>query len=159
MFPHSPRYPATGGSLHGWLTTIEQPAELTGDQRLGDAVAVAGLTAASGNRRRAVILVLGESPDDAGELTARLARRYLELLQVPLFVWSTRATESGAPLPWGDVRDVSTPHRLERATRTVFRALDQQRIVWIDGTHRPQDILIEPAAVGVRRVGEVAASR
>ena len=150
VFPHSQQFAGKDGTLHGWITAIESPEDVSGQQRLADAVAIAGVTAAGANRRRAVLLVLGSSPLDASEITPDLARRYLEHLHVPLIVWSTAAKPDEWTHGWGQVQDVSTHQRMERATRQLLKELDRQRIVWFDGTHLPQTIALEPAAQGVR---------
>jgi hypothetical protein len=138
LFSHSARHLATAGSLHGWATTIEQPREWTGIQRLADAVAIAGVTAASANRRRAVLLILGENPEDTSEASPAMVRRYLESLAVPLFIWTVSPT--GQDSTWGAAIDVSTPRRMSQATRQIHRRLEAQRIVWLEGIHLPQQI-------------------
>jgi hypothetical protein len=99
-------------------------------------VAVAGVTAASGNRRRGVLLVLGPESEDSSDATPATARRYLAALGVPLFVWSPDpATARNSP--WGEARLVSTPGPMSRATNRIFRELERQRIVWVEGKHLP----------------------
>jgi hypothetical protein len=89
LFPPSTKFQAKDGSLHGWVSTVIQPEDLEDKQRLADCVTVAGVTAAGGNRRRAVLLVLGDDPPDASDHSPEMARRYLQQLHVPLFVWTT----------------------------------------------------------------------
>jgi hypothetical protein len=140
LFSHSARYLATAGSLHGWATTVEQPSEWTGTQRLADAVAIAGVTAASANRRRGVLLILGENPEDASEASPAMIRSYLESLAVPLFLWTVSPGDRDSA--WGEAIDVSTPRRMSQATRRIHRRLEAQRIVWLGGIHLPQQIEI-----------------
>lgn len=147
LFSHSAKHAATTGSLHGWLTTVEQPAEWTGKQRLADAVAIAAVTAAGGNRRRGVLLVLGDKTTDSSEASADTVRRYLESLEVPLFVW----TVGSAPqddTPWGPATDASSPRHMSQATHEIFRQLERQRIVWLEGLHLPQQITLAPSLQG-----------
>ncbi len=154
LFTHSRMYAGNTGSLHGWLTALEQPEDSLGDQRLADAVAVAGVTAAGGNRRRAVLLVLGPEAEDASEATPAAVRRYLAALGVPLFVWSPEPT-TVQDSPWGNVQLVSTPALMSRATNQIFHELERQRIVWVEGKHLPQQVLLTDAARGLETVAQV----
>ena len=151
LFTHSQKYSGESGSLHGWVTTAEQPADWVGTQRLADAVGVAAVTAASGNRRRAVLLILGAEAQDASEAAPEVVHRYLEALGVPLFVW---AVDAGATKesPWGTAENVSTPQLMARATRRLFHQLERHRIIWLDGLHLPQQIIVDDSVQGVRRV-------
>jgi len=157
LFAHSARYTATTGSLHGWLTTVEPPSEGTGEQRLADAVAVAAVTVAGGNRRRGVLLVLGDQPRDSGEASPDVVRRYLESLAVPLFVW-TVGPATGTDTLWGRATDVSSSRLMSRATRALFRDLERQRIVWLEGIHLPQQITLAPSLEGIVRAAGSRAS-
>lgn len=141
LFVHTGKYAGERGSLHGWLTTVQQPAESTGEQRLADAVAVAAVAAAGSNRRRAVLLVLGPDPEDTSEVTPDTVRRYLEALGVPLFVWSF---DQGIieDTPWGEVVDVSTPRLMSLASDRILRALNRQRIVWVEGKHLAHQVTV-----------------
>ena len=132
-----------------WLLThIEDPHPATGPPRYADAVAVAGLQAAASRGRRAVILVLGSQSADGSHLSPDAARRYLERLRVPLFVWSL-AGPSGPAAGWGEHEDVSNPSLLRRACNRVKDALETQWIAWLSGEHRPQDIGLAREARGV----------
>ncbi len=57
-----------------------------GTPRVGEAVAVAGLSAAARSRRRAVVLLLGSGAVEGGSIAADEARRYLSKLGVPLHI-------------------------------------------------------------------------
>jgi hypothetical protein len=144
LFSHSAKFSAAAGSLHGWLTTVEQPPEWTGDQRLADAVAIAAVTAASGNRRRGVLLVLGDETKDTSDAVPETIRRFLKSLAVPLFVWTIGPT-AAIETPWGPTTDASSPRLMSRASRELFHHLERQRIVWLEGIHLPQQITLEPA--------------
>jgi hypothetical protein len=65
---------------------------------------------------------------------------------VPFFVWHLGT--GPPPAGWGETVDVSTSRRLADAFRDLKRRLDQQRIVWIDGIHLPQEIQLAPDALG-----------
>lgn len=142
LFTHTQKYVGVSGSLHGWVTTIEQPEDTVGDQRLADAVAVAAVAAAGGNRRRGVLLVLGAEADDSSEATPEVVRHYLAALGVPLFVWSPDAA-TARDSPWGRAANVSTPSLMARATSRIFHDLERQRIVWVEGTHLPQQVSVK----------------
>jgi len=152
VFPHSQKYTGEGGSLHGWVTTVEPPADSAGPQRLADTVAVAGVTAAGSNRRRAVLLILGPEPEDASEITPGVARRYLDRLHVPLFVWTIGSEPATEQRMWGAATAVKDPSTMARASRELFRFLERQRIVWLDGFHLPQEIALDPQVQGIRLV-------
>lgn len=138
-FPFSPHMSSRDGGLPFLLTTIRPPANLVSEQRLADAVAVAGRGVAQRDRRRAVVLILGEGLD-FGSLTPAVARKYLRTVHVPLVVWSTEEVSAETRKLWGDVREVTTSTQLERATKELSQLLDRQRIVWLEGLHLPQQI-------------------
>jgi hypothetical protein len=127
-----------------------------GDQRIADAVAVAGLQAAAENDRRAVVLVLGGHEQDASRYSPEVVRRYLAAVHVPLFVWNLYGTGSSSARAWteswGKVEDISTAPKLEAAVSRLKAELDSQRIVWLDGRHLPQAITLGPEAKGVEIV-------
>ncbi len=147
LFTHSAKYSAESGSLHGWLTTLEQPAAWAGAQRMADAVAVAGVTVAGSNRRRGVLLVLAGPSPDASEAAPATIRRYLESLAVPLFVWSVDPAYTDSV--WGPAEDVSSARHMSRATREIFKALESQRIAWLEGIHLPEQITVAPSLESV----------
>jgi hypothetical protein len=118
-------------------------------QRIADAVAVAGLTAAARGRRRAVVLVLGEAFPDASTMDPAAARRFLADLRVPLFVWATVPGSASAEA-WGEVEDTSSERLLDKAARRLEESLENQWIVWIEGLHLPQHIALTREAKGIR---------
>jgi hypothetical protein len=148
--------PKDGGLF--WLLTgytYLNPSK-AGEQRIADAVAVAGLQAAAENDRRAVVLVLGGHEADASRYDPATVRRYLEAVHVPLFVWNLYGTGSSAARAWteswGKVEDISSMPKLEAAVSRLKAELDSQRIVWLDGRHLPQAIVLGPEAKGVEMV-------
>ena len=147
-------------------------------QWLADAVAVAGLHAAALRRPRAVLLVLGAEPGEAGRHTAEQARQLLRAVRVPLFVWYVgepppEPEEGASPAArtyalaryeegreerlasagrlWGEVTDIDTVAELVPAARALRRSLEGQRVVWIDGLWLPREVSLAPGA-GVRFV-------
>ena len=124
---------------------------------IASAVAIAGLTAASSSRRRAVVLVAENLADAELERVASVVR-YLEVLRVPLYVWTLGA--DAAPGPWPKARHLGDLENAQRTRRALDRALsdlrselDSQRIVWIEGRYLPQNISLAPDARGLRWPG------
>jgi hypothetical protein len=165
IWPTARRYSGTGipaelfdrsqefdGRDHGlpWLLARVVHGEGNGDARLADAVAVAGLQAAAGQRPRAVLLILPWGPGkDASRYDGPKIRRYLAAIRVPLFVWSTGPVGATTRAAWGAVEDVSNPAGLDDAFRRLEDELEAQRIVWVEGRHLPQSIALSPAARAV----------
>jgi hypothetical protein len=114
-------------------------------QSLANAVATAGMYATALNRRRAVVLVVGEAPADLATIPVTAARAYLESLNVPLLIWTPERRISTMNLPgWGLPDDVSTDLQLQAAMSRLGAALAGQRIVWLAGSHLPNTITIAP---------------
>jgi hypothetical protein len=151
LFPTSGDLDLARGRLLWHLAHVRWPSSGPEDQRLADAVAVAGLNAVRHNRRRAVVLVLGTRERDASQLDAAAAREYLAALRVPLFVWSPTPGQ-WKDGPWGPVVDVSTVWKVEQAARAVRKELERQRLVWFDGTHLPQRVAMSRPLPGVELV-------
>ncbi len=157
LFSHSQKYAGRKGSLPALVVGVQSPL-LSGEQRLADAVAVAGVTAASGNNRRAVVLVVGREAADESDLSARQARGYLERLAVPLEVW-TVDVEDRPPAAWPEARNVSNYSRLQGANRRLLKELERQSVVWLAGHHLPHEIELSERARGIRIAGRTEASR
>lgn len=149
LFPTSREIKPESGGLVRALSEVRPDKCFPEDQMLADAVAVAGLTASTSGRRRAVVLILSRSPKDRSSFRPGQVRRYLERLGVPFEVWSVdkEVGESGG---WGSAVCVSNPTRLGRAYGRLGKRLDRQRVVWLDGLHLPQSIRLHPKLKGVR---------
>jgi hypothetical protein len=136
-------------------------AEAPGRQQLADAVAVAGLHAIAGQTPRAVLLVggRGDGAADASLFLPAAVRRYLAAAGVPLFVWSTSSGKGSLRQEdWGPIEDVSTPAGIASAYRRLASELAAQQIVWVEGRHLPQAVLLAPAAAGLELVAVPPAS-
>ncbi len=149
LLPPTEDFSSAGGGLY-WLLLDKRPPAVRGRAtRLADAVAVAGLLAAGRDRRRAVLLLADGRGEDASQISPASARRYLESLRVPFFAWAPDAADLLAERGWGPVETVGSLRALEDVYRDLDRALDGQRIVWLDGMHLPQDIALSALAEGI----------
>jgi len=131
-----------------WLLTHVTSSEVSiSGQRLAEAVAVAGVRAASDGRPRTVVLVLSDRPSDEGIYSAAAVRDYLRALHVPLAVWSVESrAEAG---PWGPVADISDIGKLTRVSRRLMKGVQRQRVVWVEGRHLPSAIELAPETVSL----------
>lgn len=138
------------GSL-SWIATqrLDWPAWRPGGQRISDALAVAALSAADGERRRAVVLLLGPEAADASLLSPAEAAAFLGHLRVPLLVWTVGAKSPPKATPWGSATPITTARQFDAAVASLFERLARQRIVWVEGTHLPQDVQTGALATGV----------
>lgn len=119
--------------------------------RPADAVAVAGLHAMAGGRRRVLVLVLDAQSGDESLYPPASVRRYLSAIRVPLHVWSLDRDVSSMKA-WGDVQDASNAAALDTAFRKAAVDLERQRVVLIEGRHLPQSIHLSPKAAGIEIV-------
>ena len=116
---------------------------------VSDAVAMAGLRAAEGNPRRAVLLLLGPQREDVSRFRPEAVRRFLGELRVPLVVWDLSGQAADAPPAWRPDVAIATLDDVTTASsglRSIFR---RQRIVWVAGRHLPQRVELGPAAQGI----------
>ena len=151
LFDITREYTAQDGGLLWILSRTLPPAEAS-SQRLADAVAVAGLRALDGHRRRAVLLVLAGEPADASQSDPALVRHYLETIRVPLVVWSVMDPGDQPPpglAAWGEVEDASSLNKLKKAFAKLKDDLESQALIWVDGRHLPRSISLSPAAAEV----------
>ncbi len=132
-----------------WLVTHTTNSEASASrQRLGEAVAVAGVRAAGDGSPRAVVLILSNNPVDAGIYEAAAVREYLRELHVPLVVWSVGGgTADGI---WGPAQDISNPGKLIKVSRRLREDMERQWVVWVEGRHLPSAIELSPQASGLQ---------
>ena len=83
---------------------------------------------------------------------------YLRQLHVPLAVW--KFTPDSTLPGWPEARFVGlepgalkVPKPFKEALADLKQTLKQQRIVWLEGRHLPQEIELSPAARGIRLAG------
>jgi len=151
LFPPSQDYDAVQYgflrflNLHGPVMNAHEPL------RFADAVAVAGIRAATGAQRRAVVLILSTKPDTSIH-SARVVQRYLAALGVPFFVWSPTAVPPESAAAWGDVVDVSSTPKLDAALQRIRRTLAEQRIAWVEADPLTALRLRAKASCGIETV-------
>ena len=113
---------------------------------------MAGLAAAEGGRRRAVVLVLGPRARDASRISPDEAIRFLGRLGVPLRVLSVGGGRSPEAARWRAAKPAIVSRGLTGELETLLDQLGRQRIFWVEGAHLPQAVSLGPAARGVRLV-------
>ena len=155
LFPLSPPLSIRDGELPWLIAANTVPPGAYGPQRLADAVANAGVHAVAGNYRRAVVLVVGGQLEDQSRLSSvAMTRTFLADLRVPLVVWRLGIDSAGAePTAWGPARPIASLRDLGEASAELQGAVARQRIVWLEGRHRPQIIELSPEAAPLRLAG------
>lgn len=146
LFPVSPAYGSDTGDAYELLANLMGPPKKEALQ-LGSAVAVAGLSAYESRKRRAVVLIPSSLEESTKGMDAGKARRYLERLGVPFFVWDPKG-RSTVPAAWGKVHQANSLKALGTAFTEIRENLDRQWIVWLDGQHAPQSIELSPQVKG-----------
>lgn len=150
LFDRSRDFTGADAGLAWLLTRVEHPEQHPREVRLADAAAVAGLEATASGSRRAVVLVLGDETADRSRHSPDSIRRYLQTIRVPFSVWSLKnPTAQSLAKSWGEVEDVSSVDRLEKAVERLKTNLAAQRVVWIQGRFLPQEITLSEKASGV----------
>lgn len=115
--------------------------DIAGPQQIAEAVASAGLLASARNRRRAVVLLCGAETKQGGGLPPAQARRHLEALGVPLRVWSLPQKVPPMAAAFGEVVNVSEASRFASAVDELVRTLDRQRVLWVEGSVPPHEVV------------------
>ncbi len=144
LFPMSPAYGAETGDVYELLSNLMGPPKKEALQ-LGSAVAVAGLSAYESRKRRAVVLIPSSLEDSTAGLDIGRAKRYLERLGVPFYVWDPKGSARG---DWGQSRKTDSLKSLAAAVDEVREDLDRQWIVWLDGQYAPHTIQMSSQAKG-----------
>ena len=151
LFPSAGGMTRSDGGLTFLLSHVANPSPEGLFPKYADAVAVAGLNAFERFGRRAVLLVVGRFAADGSAYAPAVVKRYLELLRVPLFVWSLEDTAPERS-PWGEVTAVGTRSALRSAYARLRETLDAQRVLWVEGRYLPQEIELAAGATGVELV-------
>ena len=163
LFTLSQPFTSDQGDL-AWLLTRVSVPEATGNRRVTDALAVAGIEAATGGRPRAVILVLGHDATDTSAYQVEEVRQFLRDLRVPLWIWWTgrpsavTVSEGRRPVRvdtvWGKAIDISSFNRIEQAVTELRKSLDRQHTVWVQGSHLPHRIELTSKATRAEFAGQ-----
>ncbi len=151
LFPSAGGLTRSDGGLTFLLSHVSNPQPEGIFPMYADAVAVAGLNAFESFGRRAVLLVLGKTTEDASTYNPAVVKKYLAMLRVPLFVWSLEE-EAPAGSPWGEVMAVGTRSNLRAAYARLRDTLDSQRILWAEGRYLPQEVQLAPETTGIELV-------
>ena len=151
LFESSRAYAAPAGHVLMQLPDL-RPKATGGQQTLADAVAMAGRMAASGNPRRAVLVLVSRDLEDASAHTPDAVMSYLRALRVPLEVWSPESRKV-KDSDWGSVQRISTVRQFDAALRDLQNRLEAQRIVWVRGAYLPQEVELGSRANGVELAG------
>ena len=103
-----------------------------GNSQFAQAIATTGMRLAGGDRRRAIVYVLGVNlKKDEGEIDPASVRRYLRNIGIPFHVWSLTGPRADEEALWGPVTDVSSATKLVQATTDLRNDLATQRIAWL----------------------------
>lgn len=155
LFTISQPFTAEHGDLAWLLTRVSAPEE-SGTRRVTDALAVAGIEAATGGRPRAVILVLGHEATDTSAYQVDEVLEFLRNIRVPMFIWwtgrpaSVNVSADRRPVrvetPWGRAREISSFDRIEQAVVDLRNSLERQHTVWVEGSHLPNRIALTSEA-------------
>lgn len=130
------------------LYAFDRSVGSTQPQDLWASVAVGGRMAAAENLPRAVVLLLGPEPKDAGTMSHELVAEYLETIQVPLLIWAP----SGKVLKKMGLKGLPNAHTGPRGMWSVADAVasvvESQTMVWVEGTYLPNEIeVVEDAKI------------
>lgn len=147
LFPMTPDFAREDGGVL-WAATSFAAPSAGGPPKTAKAVATAALSAAARDRRRALVLLLGDDVEDASDVSPAEARAFLERLRVPFVAWSVAKPPSPLAAAWR-AADVSTRALFGKAMEALGAHLDRQRIVWVEGTWLPQSVTVAPAAAGI----------
>lgn len=115
-------------------------------EHLWDALALAGRHAASSNRPRTVLLMLGKEVDDHSVITLDQALHYLDSVRVPLMVW---APDPEALAVFGTDASIQAFHGvsgLDEISRRGMVELASQTIVWLEGEYLPSELVLGKTA-------------
>jgi hypothetical protein len=149
-FATSQSFTSAGRGLARVLLLASRWLPTGAPELVGNAVGLAGIAATGRDRRRVVVLLLGAEEEDESPLAVAHVRAFLKKLRVPLFVWSLVADPTPLARKWGAAEDVSTNGHFDSAVLALSRFLDRQRIVWVEGTHLPQQIELAANVKGFR---------
>lgn len=145
-----------GQGRMNWLRLLFGAGQMKLDSRprIADAVAASGMVAGAGPRRRAVVLLLGDSRvPDASRFTAAQAQAYLAEVGVPLFVLRNgRVRDDG----WPQGMPARNMESMAETMEVVQARLERQCVAWFPGEVNPSS-LVQALPEEIRLAGAVAA--
>lgn len=150
VFPISGSVSIERRSLPWVVTSLSPPGVKTAEQKLADAVAVAGLRASGHGSPRAVLLVTTSDPEDHSTHSGGAVRRYLDELGVPLHVWVI-SKETATP-DWGVGTKTMSGSEITKASKALLADLEKQWIVWVEGSHLVNRIELDGEDLGISLV-------
>lgn len=149
FFPLSEKRTSGNVGIFRLSKALDPDQVVSTNLRLANAVALAGMRSAEEDRRRAVLLLLGDARQDRSFLTPAATAAYLRDLAVPLEIWDMSSDESDPQPGWTVDRTIVDLDDLRRAVRRFRTQLERQRIVWLAGQHLPQNIALSSRAEGI----------
>ena len=153
IFPVSGAVSIERRSLPWAVTNLFSPGATVVDQRLADAVAVAGLRASGHGSPRAVLLITTKKPVDHSGYLGPAVRHYLDELRVPLDVW---VTSKETTTSWGSGTKTMSSADFSKASKALLSNLEKQWIVWVEGLHLVNRIELDGEDLGLTLVGAQA---
>ncbi len=153
VFPLSPPMTRRNASVPAILAGVKFTKSPVLPQSLTEAVATAGLRAASSQTRRAVVLVTSDCADIPGQWDPDGVRRFLAQLRVPFRVWQVGRLSAAAAEAGGFCDGVQAIHdggSYHTAVKRLRRDLLAQQIVWVEGRHLQRKITLAGDEPGVR---------
>jgi hypothetical protein len=112
------------------------------EQRISDALVIAGAMAHAGGTPRAVLLVVHREDNDTSHQTKAEAVAYLKALNVPLVIWTTGGTK-GVSTGWGEAQGlINGTQSMIEAGAKLFSMLDHQWIAWVEGAWLPREVVL-----------------
>lgn len=154
LYPISRGFGLEEVALPEALAHFEVDRRTTTVQRLSDAVAVAGVRAAAGGRRRAVLLVVADCAQPSGRWSGEAVRRYLAELRVPLEVWTTERPGRGGDGFCRNAWQLVDTDTYGAALARLRRRLRKQQILWVQGSHLPHQVVLAEG-VAAREVARI----
>ena len=155
VFPLSPPMTGKNAPVPSILASVKFTNSPVLPQRLTDAVATAGLRAASSQTRRVVVLVTTDCADVSGQWDPDAVSRFLAQLRVPFRVWQISEPSAAAAEAGGFCAGVQAIHdggSYHTAVRHLRRDLLAQQIVWVEGRHLQRKITLARDEPGLRLV-------
>lgn len=117
------------------------------EQRISDALIIAGAMAHAGGTPRAVLLVVHREDNDTSHQTKGEAVAFLKALNVPLVIWTTGGSKD-VSTGWGEAQgQISGTQSMIEAGAELFSLLDHQWIAWVEGAWLPGEVVLSQTSL------------